>query len=216
MKKSTLSDSVYLALKEHILEMNSGDFLSIRQCAAKYAMSYTPVREAVLRLNEEGFLRKIPGVGYFANDPDYFDFCQVYQVRKCIEPYALDQVFFAITAQETEMLEQLDRKINEARDNRNSEVSLQLDIEFHGFFVKKCGNEYLQNLYYTARERYKNLLIKSIDMINLREVETAGPEEGHRFILDCIRKHDQERALKALNSHIDKACQRMLNACQHR
>ena len=73
MKKETLSESVYLKLKENLFEMNKGD--TVERCV-KYGVSYTPMRDAFIRLHEEGLLKKMEGVGYFVQMPDYTDFFQ--------------------------------------------------------------------------------------------------------------------------------------------
>ena len=73
-----LTEKVYLELKEQLFEMNKDDFISIRKCAARYGVSYTPMREAFMRLQKEGLLRRISNVGYFVQKPDYFDYQQIF------------------------------------------------------------------------------------------------------------------------------------------
>ena len=60
MSRKLLSSMAYQAIKERIAAMPSGSYLSARQCALELGISYTPVREAFLRLQKEGVLRQVP------------------------------------------------------------------------------------------------------------------------------------------------------------
>ena len=208
MKKLSLSEKSYLELKKQLFEMNSGDFLSIRHCAIRYGTSYTPMRNAFLRLEEEGFLKKIPEVGYFVQKPDYVDFCSLFQVRKCIEPYTLKEVFRKITPEELDNLMRINLEIEQAQQKEEWERTLDLDIELHNFFCRKYGNAYLEQLYTTARNRYKNIIIRNLSKLGTEELQKRETYD-HSSLIEAIRNQDLELALALLNDHIDGACIRM-------
>lgn len=210
MKNATLSEKVYLALKDQLFEMESGDFLSIRHCAARYGVSYTPMREAFLRLQEEGLLRKISNVGYFVQKPDYIDFQQIFQVRKCIEPYALMQTFQYLTEQDIFELEAINAEIWEVLEKRDWLHLFDADIAFHQTFVDKCRNKYLTELYIAVRNRYKNFTLKNLSSLPPDELEN---NREHMLIIEAIRQRDLEQALQYLNQHIDALYDRITRRC---
>ena len=80
--QGTLSELAYFTLKEKLLTMDSGAYLSIRQVANEMGMSYTPVREAFLLLQKEGSLRQITNVGFFVATMDINEILQFFQVRE--------------------------------------------------------------------------------------------------------------------------------------
>jgi len=216
LKRAILSDRAYMALKERILEMNSGDFLSIRQSAADMGMSYTPVREAFLRLEEEGALRRISNVGYFVRKPDYLDFLQIYQVRRCIEPYTLAQVFHCLTEEDLTLLEQLNAKSEIAYRNGDWAAAVELDIQTHGLFVDKYENKYLSDLYYSVRDRYKKIMIANMESLEESSDIQDDWRTEHRELLQLIRGGDAEKTVEFVERHIEAAEQRMLRSCKRR
>lgn len=206
MKKATLSESVYLKLKEHLFEMNKGDFISIRKCASEYGVSYTPMRDAFIRLHEEGLLKKMEGVGYFVQMPDYTDFCQTFQIRKCIEPYALAQGFSDISAEDIGEMERLNSRLEECCRRDDWLESLNLDIALHQILVGKCRNTYLDEFYLSSRIRYKNFIIKNLSVLG--EDVLKGNAE-HLPLIAAIRRGELQAAVQELNHHLDSAYERM-------
>lgn len=208
MKKQSLSEQVYIHLKERLFEMESGDFLSMRQCAKSMNISYTPVREAFLRLEEEQLLRRVPEIGYFVQKPDYLDFLSIFQVRKCIEPFILQQVFDRITPEDIRVLKDLNEQTHIAQITGNWESMLNLDIELHYVFVKKYKNKYLDDLYLSVRNSYRNILIKNLEFLGDSELKSRETYD-HEPIIQAIVTQDADRAVQLLNEHIDDACARM-------
>lgn len=208
MKKQSLSEQAYTYLKERLFEMESGDFLSMRRCAKEMDISYTPVREAFLRLEEEQLLRRVPEVGYFVQKPDYLGFLSIFQVRKCIEPFILQQVFDKITLEDIHTLKDLNERMYIAQNSENWESMLNLDIDLHSVFVKKYKNKYLDDLYMSVRSSYRNILIKNLEFLGDNELK-ARETYDHEPIIQAIVMQDASRAIQLLNEHIDDACARM-------
>ena len=211
MKKETLSESVYLKLKENLFEMNKGDFVSIRKYAAKYGVSYTPMRDAFIRLHEEGLLKKMEGVGYFVRMPDYTDFFQTFQIRKCIEPYALVQGFSDITSDDIKEMEHLNDLLEISCKNNDWLESLNQDIALHQIIVRKCKNAYLDEFYLSSRIRYKNFIIKNLSVLG--EDVLKGNAE-HLPLIAAIKCGEKQAAVDELNRHLDQAYKRMI-ACRN-
>lgn len=205
MKEMTLSEQCYLALKEQLFEMNNGDFLSIRQCAASFGMSYTPVRQAFIRLQEEGFLWKISDVGYFVSKPDFQDFQQIYQVRKCIEPYALRTVISKLDGQDLAELKEIDQLCCRATMEGDWVKALEMDIRLHGSLVAKLQNRYLEELYLTTRERYKNFIVRNMACLELPDLLKSE----HESLISAISQKDADAAVQILNNHIDEGYRHM-------
>ena len=97
MSKITLGEKAYEALKKKVATMESGAHLSVRSFAKEIGIGYTPVREAFLRMEREGTLRQILNVGFFVQGYDFTSVIHYYQVRECVEPFVLKQVFAQLT-----------------------------------------------------------------------------------------------------------------------
>ena len=86
----TRADFVYRKIREGIL---NGDFapstpLSEYQLASQFELSRTPVREALTRLEHEGMVRTVPGIGTLVSEITPHDIMEIYQVREQLESYA--------------------------------------------------------------------------------------------------------------------------------
>ena len=82
------SEIVYEIIKKEIIDATRkpGDIFNEKEFAANMGISRTPVREAVLRLSNEGLLVVMPRRGTFVSHISMADVRDMYQVRKILEP----------------------------------------------------------------------------------------------------------------------------------
>ena len=82
------SEIVYETIKKEIIDATRkpGDIFNEKEFAANMGISRTPVREAVLRLSNEGLLVVMPRRGTFVSHISMADVRDMYQVRKILEP----------------------------------------------------------------------------------------------------------------------------------
>ncbi|MFY8088911.1 MAG: GntR family transcriptional regulator, partial [Rubrivivax sp.] len=85
--KANLADTVYATLKREIHEFNwiPGDRLSEAELGLRLGVSRTPVREALLRLRNEGFLEVEAKTGWFVKPIDFARLDQLYDLRVVLE-----------------------------------------------------------------------------------------------------------------------------------
>ncbi len=202
-KPKKLSEVAYKALKNKIINMSGGAYISARQFADEIGISYTPVREAFLRVQNEGSLKLVPNVGFFVESLDITDLIQIFQVRECIETFVLDKVFERITKEHIERMKELSaRQEEELNRNRIFEYQL-LDIKFHEIFFLLYGNRSLLNFYRDIRDQY---------MICSKEIATVHSHNAiteHFNYFNCLESGDKEGAIACLKNHIHQVRERM-------
>lgn len=203
MIKNTLSDKAYQALKEKIINLKSGSYLSARQFASEIGMSYTPVREAFLRLQREGAIKQVPNVGFFVENIDLADLYQSYEVRECIEPFVLKKAFNRFTPEHITTMKALIEKQNKTLASGKIMQYMRLDIELHEIMFRIYNNKPLLDFYRSIREQHMFCSNKIAVTFN----EDALQE--HKMLIDAIEAGDLQSALNILNSHIENAKQRM-------
>ena len=182
-----LSSRAYTELKERIAGMPTGQYLSARQYSKELGMSYTPVREAFLKLQSEGVLRQVPNVGFFVASPDLSEMIQFFQVRECIEVFALRKVFTKLRAEKlAAMLECCDEQ-HAALERGDSRRAMRADEAFHRMPLEMLGNTALLNMYDTIRTKY----MLCIPMLADGDYDLG--EQGHRQIIEFIRTHHGTR-----------------------
>ena len=202
--KETLSEQAYSVLKEKLLTLESGAYLSARQFANDIGMSYTPVREAFLRLQSEGALKQIPNVGFFVATMDLSEMAQLFQVRECVEPFVLNKVFQRITGEHITRMREHENEQREALAAKDIARYMAIDIRLHSVLLELYGNQHLISLYSKVREKY---------MFCSNRIALGfypGAIDEHSRVIDAIEAGDAELSLELLNSHIDNAKQRMM------
>lgn len=204
MKEKSLSDVAYNALKKKIITMGGGSYISARQFAGDIGLSYTPVREAFLRLQREGTLKLIPNVGFFINTFDINELIQIYQARECTELFVLEKAFDLITKDHITQLKQINAQLETALTKGNILEYQQLDIKFHESFFVIYGNKHLLNFYRNIREQYMLCSIR----VAKRLSNDVYLEHGD--ILANIEAGEKEKAISALRKNISQARERMI------
>jgi len=199
----TLSDKAYNIIKEDLIYADKGSYLSIREYADKLKMSYTPVREAFLRLHKEGLLELVPKVGFFTARLNLNEILQIFQVRECVEIFVFKKVFNLLTEEHINLLEKCVDKQRHGLETNNIREYIDADEKFHSIFIDIYNNQYLINLYKNIREQY---LICSN---KIAESHSEVAIDEHMQIIQYIKCKDLEKAVTALGSHIENAWQRM-------
>lgn len=205
MSKRMLSNIAYRAIKERISTMPSGSYLSARQCALELDMSYTPVREAFLRLQKEGVLRQVPNVGFFVQNVDLTDLFQMFQVRECIEPFALDKVFGKLTEAHTAEMRKLCAEQDAARMEGDSYRYAELDAQFHRIPLTLLGNKQLLTLYDNTRAQYQIVSGRMLPLID------EAVQREHREFTEAVEQKDQEKTRSLLLRHIQEMKMRIID-----
>ena len=195
-KSMKLSSIAYEQLRAMITEMPAGQYLSARSYAKDLRMSYTPVREAFLLLQNEGVLRQVPNVGFFVASLDLADILQIFQVRECIEVYALEKVFCRLRPEHLQQMRTAWESQQEAFRQENHYRMMTADGDFHRIPLEVLGNTLLLNQYDSVRSRY---------MLCTARLAAMAPDlgtEGNRKILELIEVGNKETATAALAAHI--------------
>lgn len=204
MKDKPLSDVAYHALKKRIITLGGGSYISARQFANEIGVSYTPVREAFLRMEREGTLKLIPNVGFFINTFDMNEVIQIYQARECTEIFVLEKAFDFVTKEHIQQMRNINSQLATALAKGNILEYQQLDIKFHEAFFIIYGNKHLLQFYRNIREQY---MLCSIRVAKRLSNAVVLEHEG---ILASIESGDKEKSIDALRKNITQAKERMI------
>lgn len=212
MPKKTLmlSEVAYQELKERIAKLPSGSYLSARQYAKDLGMSYTPIREAFLHLQKDGILRQVPNVGFFVASIDLADLIQVFQVRECIEVFALQKVFQKLRQEHIDKMHKHCKELRTAKEKGDSYHYMAADAAFHKIPLELLGNSCLLTVYDNVRSQYT---LCTAQLVKTLDDEVAAEHEG---IIASIENRDMEQALEMLRTHIVNMKQRLLESYVNR
>lgn len=207
ISRRALADDVYDAVTALLVdgEIRPGGRANIEVIARQLAVSPTPVREALVRLESEGLVRKEPLKGYTAVpllNPGQFD--ELFYVRGLLEPAA---AFLAATNMSDEGLSQLAFHVQQMttaivagpvtnRHYADYKSYILTDASFHGIIAESSGNQVLADSIVRLRPHTHNY------RLNLERSIADQTIEEHRRILEAMNAHDPQKAHDSMTEHL--------------
>jgi DNA-binding GntR family transcriptional regulator len=203
-----LRDQVHHAIIDRILrdELKPGARISDTALARELGVSRTPIREALLRLEREGFLEADIGRGFFVKPLSVREVREAYPVIWTLEVLALRGTGAPTPERRAEMA-----RINAALEGEDDpERRIDLDGEWHRTLLEPCGNEYLLGLIANLKSvirRYEYAYMQNAGYIpvstrahdEITELVTAGNVEGAVPLLENNWRFTMQSLLGWLN-----------------
>ena len=199
---STLADQAHAQLKQLIFDfaLMPGDRCSESELAQRLAISRTPLRQALQRLQREGFLQVIPKSGWQVAPLDFDIFDELYDLRILIECHAAARL--AADA-ERPMLAALADVWLVAPEQRLCDGAAvgRADELFHSQLVQASGNREMARVHREITERIR--IIRRLDFTKTARVEATYDE--HARILRAITRRRDDEAQRLLRAHIEQS-----------
>ncbi len=207
-KKSLKSDIVYYKIKEMIIEneLKQGTPLSERKLCEMIDTSRTPVREALKKMHNEGFVDFTPEYGAFVSQVTYDLVLQVYDIREMLEALAVRSFTQTTNEIEIKTLNKIFTKMEETSVSYNYKSCLEFDLQFHHFIIDRCKNGMLQKL-------LKPIFDHTDRIIKLTHYSKEWSKESlsaHRKILEKINIRDIVGVELAMREHVKNSKNRQL------
>jgi DNA-binding GntR family transcriptional regulator len=195
------SEEAYVTVKELIVtgELPGGELISEGDIATRMGVSRTPVREAFLRLQAEGWMRLYPKRGALVVPIAADEAENVVSARRMIETGSVK----AMTVQtRAELALALNRNLTLQREIAGSGTATAfsaVDADFHQSIVNAGGNPLLDTFYCGLRERQRRMTTHSL----ARDPgQIAGIIEDHDRLISLIQAGDVEGFEIAVDRHM--------------
>ena len=185
-----------------------GERLMEIQMADEMGVSRTPVREAIRKLELEGFVVMIPRRGTYVANLSIKDINDVYEIRISLDVLAAGLAAERIEPEELEELNRLLLEISEAARTGPMDKIVRLDTAFHDVLYKASRNDRLRNIINNLREQITGIRGTSMRYPG----RLADTLEEHRALVDSIAARDSERAQAAARIHLENAEHTLLKA----
>jgi DNA-binding GntR family transcriptional regulator len=190
----------YREIRQRILDGMSGS-LSEQVLASELAISRTPVREALKRLEREGLVQSLPRRGTFVTELGAHDVAEIYQIRIALETLAAHTAATQMDPEEIARLRaQLDAAHDLARRGRARDA-FESDLEFHKRIIAATHNQRLAQILATLDDQVHQ--IRALALRSPGRLEDALEE--HERILRAISQHDPAEAGEAMHAHLRAA-----------
>lgn len=201
MKNNSLALSVYQKIKTSILSLEYPPeaILQERVLADSLGVSRTPVREALHRLSQEGWLKIHARKNIQVRSVSVEDLKEVFQVRRTLETAMLNLIFNAkLHRQAADVMSEHISQMKDSMDNLYSFISS--DQNFHSANFSVFGNVRFQKFWNAISEEMIWLGVMAM---------AAGKERFPRVLADhsvfcsAVRNGQRREAKKALLAHLD-------------
>jgi len=210
-----LSARVYNQIKNLILcnQIMPGQKLHHQQLSERLGVSRTPVREALTRLVQEGYVSFLPNRGFTCKEIRMQEAEELYELREALEAFAVEKAVAKLT---DSALAQLREKMNAyGRDvqNRFSRERLVYDQDVHLQIAELTGNETLKN---TLRHVFERIVLKRRTDGLYDPARGVAAHQEHLRLLDAMERRVPAEAITILRSHIQAGKKNVMADLEHR
>ena len=198
-----LADMAYEAIHDAIVSktLQPGSKLLVRDLAQRLGISYTPVKEALVRLAGEGLVQIVPRKGAYVALLTIPDVVEIYELREALEGLAAAKA----AAMATE--DQLAKIAGYLNDGKlcvaGGEVKRYSDVDilFHRAIAEASGNIRLLEALKKLQSQVRLLMATSASL-------PGRPQRSiqqHERIYEAIRRRDLDAADDAAKHHVREA-----------
>jgi len=207
-KTNLIADQAYQAILTDILtlKLDPGSQIAQSQLMENYDFGVTPVREALKRLEAEGFVRTIPRFGYIVTPVTVKDVEDMYEMRTILERAGVRLAIQRATDFQIKQLEKFAEMTYVYKDTESYQRFLVKNNAFHYSITVAGGNRKLA-------ETLLNLLNQMIRIFNLGLDLKDSAEEmrtEHVALIKAIQSRDSSLAERIVIDQINRSRQRVV------
>ena len=196
-----LRDQLVHSLRNDMLtgHYKEGDPIRQEEVVARYKVSRTPVREALLQLEYEGLVDMIPNCGarVAPQSPDSIHELLI-PIRRIIEVFALKMFFNDLKDEDFRRWDEILDRMRSACERGDSSAIVQEDMAFHRSLIERAGEPALLKIWSVLVGQVRAHFVRSISSYR----DKMDLYREHAKIIDLIRQGDAQVAADFLGANI--------------
>ena len=209
MAKISLTEEAYRLLKSEIMEnrLPPGFQALESELAQRMGMSRTPVREAVIRLKDEGLVEVVPrrGMRVLAVAPE--DMVEIYELLTVLEAEAAAMIAKARPKlADVKPLDQAVSRMERAIAEGNREEWGAADDQFHRALLDLCPNRRLASFVGVMLDQAHRARMVTLHMRDMPERST----EEHRNLVAALLEGDAVVVRGQYRAHRERAAEELI------
>ena len=189
----SMCDRAYHFIKQRIItnETSAGAQINDREIAERLGISRTPVREAILLLQKEGFVEVAPRLGVRVRPLFLEDIRELFDILTALETLAVGLLTARHPApEELAPLTEAVKDMKAGLKGDEFSVWIEADERFHRALFQLCGNRRLAEAGMSYRDQVQRAHVVAL---KLRARPTKSVE-GHAGLVELIRRGEAEAA----------------------
>lgn len=192
----------YSSLRRDIIELRlkPGTIVSIRDLCEHFRVSRSPMRDALIRLGQEGLIDLMPQRGIRISQIDLKRVEEERFLRISVEKNVMQVYMTHCAPEDAALLETSVDKQKQSIEAKDYRRNISLDDEFHKFFYRAAGKPFCADVIWKASGHYSRIrLLSCVDRDIIEEVTRQ-----HYEMVDAIKAGDAEKMLAIFNRHLSK------------
>ncbi len=199
----TRAAEVYAQLKRDVAEFKlvPGDRFTENEISERLGVSRTPVRQALFRLQQEGFVEVLFRSGWRVLPFDFEQFEQFYDLRMILETTAVHRLCETDRHIDRTLIDRLADiwLVPAAQRVADSAQVARWDEEFHCTLVAAAGNAEMARVHREVTDRIR--IIRRLDFTQQPRIDATYDE--HAKILKAVLANRGDQAAMLLRAHIE-------------
>jgi DNA-binding GntR family transcriptional regulator len=194
--RGTVEDAVAAAIVSG--ELAPGTMVTAPTLAARFGVSATPVREAMLNLQKRGFVDAVRNKGFRVTDVSEQDLWEIVRLRQQLECPPMREIARTLRPGDAAQLRVRAQEIVDTAAGGDLPAYLAADMAFHLRVLELHGNRRLVELVRDLRQQTR--MTGLADMVGTAELTRSAAE--HHSLVDLLEARDGRGAETLLHAHI--------------
>lgn len=211
-RRRQLSEEVAAYVREMIVsgEIRQGEHLRMEPIAEAVGVSNTPVREGLLLLRNEGFVRLLPRRGFVVAPFTRQDVSDIFWAQSVLAGELAARAATRMTDQGLDQLEALNTAYTQAIEDGDTTAVADLGHQFHRAINLAADSHRLATLQGAIVKNLPNRFYTAI------EGQVSDSHHEHPHILEALRARDAEAARDLMATHVGSAASRLIEMLERR
>lgn len=202
MRAGRAATQIHAALRDEIVRMQLKplDTLNEKQIGQRFGVSRTPVREALLRLADEGLVEIYPQSGTFVSRIPRRALFEAILIRKALEATTVSLAIAAMTDDGLRELDANQRALQRASESGDIQSVHSIDTAFHQLIADIAGYPGIWTVIAQVKvqiDRYRYVTLPQKGRLDLVATE-------HAAIIEGMRRRDDGAAVLSMSRHIGR------------
>jgi len=191
-------------------ELRPGERLIEKNLCKMFNVGRTPLREALIQLQMEGYLHLVPNQGLIVNKMSAEDLKDIYDTLAVLEGYATEIATKHINILNENKLDAIQNRLKKAYRMNNHKEWIRTNRMFHEYITKASNNNSLYSVIKSLRNRiYRYTVIAGTISASLEKYYA-----GHEEILKAISEKNAKKAGNAMRRHVVYAEKELVKVLQ--
>ena len=190
VKQQPLSQTLLITLREAIIsgQLKPGQPLVQSRLAAQFGVSRAPLREALNRLEEEGFVKTVPYKGSAVAPLTHKDVDEIRSLRKMLEEFAGQLIISHLRRDQLDEIETIYQRMQDAADRGDIDAVDREDLALHEKICELSGHSLLIEVW----NRYANQFRRVLTFTNRVNHDLRLIVDMHDPLINAFRARDRE------------------------